>query len=344
MAMNWWYGLVGLQRPRSYPYSWIRQYAELPEFAQQIEAAGFHNMLFTEHHFWYDGYLPSLLVAMAGVAKKTKKLRLGTGALLLPLHDPLRVAEEVALVDNLCDGRLDLGIGVGYRPEEFLGFSTDKRTRGVRCREAMEFLRQVLSGESCTFEGKYYQYNNINISPKPIQKPPPIWYAAGGADTTAYEGGKSGLNYWAGPATGPERVRELLDIYTRGVVDGGLDPGSLGKSVCRDVVVAETKKEAWDIVERQVMPMYSEQLIGYGFLLDEDGKPLLSLEPGDPAYESMLEGIIWGTAAEVTRQLQEYSDMGFTTLNPRLYGAAWDMQTQYRSLKIFSEQVMPYFN
>jgi alkanesulfonate monooxygenase SsuD/methylene tetrahydromethanopterin reductase-like flavin-dependent oxidoreductase (luciferase family) len=343
MAVDWWYGLVGMQRPRSSPYSWVRQYDELAALAQEVEKAGFDSFWLTEHHFWYDGYLPSLLLGLAGIARRTTHIRIGTGALLLPLHDPLRVAEEAVVVDNLSNGRLELGIGVGYRPEEFVGLDSPKKTRGARCREAMEFLRQVLAAESDTFNGKYYHYEDINLTPRPIQTPPPIWYAAGGADATAYEGGKSGLNYWAGPATSSERSRELLATYGKGVADAGLEIGALGTCICRDVAIAETKEDAWGIVENQIMPMYVEQLIGFGFLLDDDGKPLRSLEPGDPAYQGMLGSIVWGTPASVTRQIQDYVEMGFTDVMPRIYGASWDMRIQFESLDMFARQVMPHF-
>ena len=345
MAVDWWYGLVGFQRPRSFPYSWVRQFDECAALAWKVEDAGFDRFFLTEHHFWYDGYLPSLLLGLAGIARSTTHIRIGTGALLLPMHDPLRVAEEAALVDNLCNGRLDLGIGVGYRPEEFVGLDTAKRTRGARCREGMDFLSKVLGPECpCTFEGKYYNYEDIRISPRPLQQPPPVWYAAGGADATAHEGGKAGLNFWAGPATSVERTRELLGIFHKGATDGGIDPASLGSCVCRDVAIADTKQEAWQIVQTQVMPMYVEQLIGFGFLLDDHGNPLLSLKPGDPAYTAMEDSIVWGTPADVARQLEAYVEMGFTDIMPRLYGAAWNMTTQYNSIDLFADEVIPYFD
>ncbi len=343
MTINWWYGLVGMQRPKSYPKSWVAQYAGTPHLAQKAEDAGFDRFYVTEHHFWYDGYLPSLLMTLAAIARHTYRIRIGTGALLLPMHDPLRVAEEAAVVDQLSNGRLDLGIGVGYRPEEFWGLATDKRTRGARCREGMEFLKRVFTEETCTFEGKYYRYENVRLAPRSIQHPPPIWYAAGGANATAYEGGQAGLNYWAGPATPVERTRELLGIFNKGVTDAGLDLAAVGRCVLRDVVVAETQEDAWQVVQAQVMPMYVEQLIGFGFLLDADGNALRSLNPGEPVYEAMQQSIIWGTPAAVARQLEPYVEMGFDNICPRLYGASWDIRRQYESIDLFAEQVMPHF-
>ena len=343
MAINWWYGLVGYQRPRSFPCSWVKQYAETPELARLCEEAGFSSFFLTEHHFWYDGYIPSLFPALAGIARNTKNMRIGTGVVLLPMHDPLRVAEDIAIVDNLANGRLDVGIGVGYRPEEFLGFSSPKKTRGVRSREGMRFLKKVLSEPTCTWDGKHYQYDDIRLSPRPIQQPPPIWYGTGQSEKTTLGCAKAGINIWLPPATSLEAIINLMNLYYKTAEEAGHDRASLGACTARDVVIAETRAEAWRLVEAQVMPMYVDQIIGFGFLLDEDGNPMLELKAGDPAFEAIVDSIVWGTPDDVCRQLEPLVEAGFSHLMPRLYGAAWDFQTQADSIRLFSERVMPHF-
>jgi alkanesulfonate monooxygenase SsuD/methylene tetrahydromethanopterin reductase-like flavin-dependent oxidoreductase (luciferase family) len=343
VAINWWYGLVGYQRPRSFPYSWVRQYAEAPQLAMAAEAAGFSHFFLTEHHFWYDGYIPSLLLGLAGIARHTTRIRLGTGVVLLPLHDPLRVAEEIAVLDNLADGRLDVGIGVGYRPEEFIGLNTAKRTRGVRSREGMDFLKRVLSENPCTFEGKHYRYQDIRISPRPIQPEIPIWYGAGQSEKTTQGAARAGLNLWLPPATSLEHIAALMKLYFDTAVEAGRNPADLGTCIASDVVVAETRAEAWQIVQTQVMPMYVDQIIGFGFLLDADGKPLLELNPGDPAYDGMVDAIVWGTPADVVRRLEPLIELGVSSFMPRLYGASWDLRSQTDGMRLFAEKVMPYF-
>ena len=343
MAIDWWYGLVGYQRPRSYPRSWVTQYAQAPQLARLAEDAGFKGFFLTEHHCWYDGYVPSLLPTLAGIARHTKRIRIGTGVLLLPLHDPLRVAEDIAVVDNLTNGRLDIGIGVGYRPEEFLGFNSEKKTRGVRSREGMRFLKKLLTEETCTWEGKHYQYKDIRISPRPLQRPPPIWYGTGQSEKTAIGCAKSGINVWLPAVNGIDAMTSQLQIYYKTAAQAGFDPASLSACSIIDVAIAETRAQAWRIVQEYILPMWVEQIIGFGFLTDADGNPLRELKPGDPAYEGLVGSFVWGTPDDVCRRLQPLIELGFSHFMPRLYGAAWDMKTLSRSIELFSERVMPYF-
>jgi len=152
-------------------------YAETLDHIAVCEAMGFDVVWLTEHHFIGDAYLPSVLTMAAAVASRTTRVTIGTAVLLLPLHDPLRVAEDAAVVDNLSGGRLRLGLGLGYKLEEFDVFGIDRRQRPGRFEEGVAVLRGAWADEPLTFHGTHFHYDAVPVTPKPVQRPIPIWVA-----------------------------------------------------------------------------------------------------------------------------------------------------------------------
>jgi alkanesulfonate monooxygenase SsuD/methylene tetrahydromethanopterin reductase-like flavin-dependent oxidoreductase (luciferase family) len=130
-AMEFWYGLYGMQSPRVYPRSWARMYQEVVDHAARAEDLGYDSFWLTEHHFWYDGYCPSILPVLAAIARRTSRIGIGTGCLLLALHDPLRDAEDAAFVDVLSNGRLILGLAPGLSAGEIRGTWTRPQDQGL---------------------------------------------------------------------------------------------------------------------------------------------------------------------------------------------------------------------
>ncbi len=132
-------------------------------------------MWLSEHHFLEDGYLPSLLPIAAAAAARTKRLLIGTSVLLLPFHNALRVAEDAAVVDIISGGRFMLGVGLGYRLEEFRTFGVPVKERVARLEEGLEVIRRAWTQERVTFHGRYYHLDGVTVTPKPVQQPhPPI--------------------------------------------------------------------------------------------------------------------------------------------------------------------------
>src|SRR6202167_1312133 len=177
------------------PAQWRRPYADLyAEILDQIvwaEDHGFDDVWLSEHHFIDDGYLPSMLPAAAAIAARTKRTRIPPGVLLMPFHNPVRLAEDIAVVDAISRGRFELGVGVGYKVEEFEGFNVPFSERGARTNEALQIIRRLLDGETLTFKGKFFEFKNVKLTPEPIQKPhPPIWvggFTAPGANRNVYD-------------------------------------------------------------------------------------------------------------------------------------------------------------
>jgi alkanesulfonate monooxygenase SsuD/methylene tetrahydromethanopterin reductase-like flavin-dependent oxidoreductase (luciferase family) len=154
----------------------------------EIEAAdllGVESVWVTEHHFADDDYLPSPMTALAAVAARTRRARFGPYVALGPFHDPLRLAEDAAVLDNFSGGRLELALGSGYRREEFDQFRVERHTRGPRTGELIELLRHAWSPGPISFAGRFFQYTNVDVTPKPVQRRVPIYLGGVGRPVLA---------------------------------------------------------------------------------------------------------------------------------------------------------------
>ena len=153
-----------------------RLYREILDQIAWGENNGFDDVWLSEHHFIEDGYLPSIMPAAAAIAARTNRIRIASGVLLMPLHNPIRLAEDIATVDVISGGRFELGVGIGFKREEFLGFGVSSKERGARTDQSLEIIRRALAGETVTFKSGFFDFQNIKVTPEPIQKPhPPIW-------------------------------------------------------------------------------------------------------------------------------------------------------------------------
>ncbi len=159
----------------------------LPDFYQQmyeqiieVEKLGFDQAWVTEHHFGgYGGTLPHPPTFLAAVAGKTAKIRLGVAVAVLPLHNPLQLAEAYAMADVISGGRLDFGIGKGSEPVEYRKFGMNRDEATQRFTECTEIIRQAWSDGPVNFHGEFYNYDGVDILPKPLQRPHPrIWVGA----------------------------------------------------------------------------------------------------------------------------------------------------------------------
>lgn len=171
--MNIGFGLVTAQRNPADPErrSDADIYEQAVQLARDVEAAGLASIWVSEHHFFDDGYLPSPLPLLAGMATATERIKLGTAILLAPLMDPIRLAEDAAVVDNLSRGRLLLGLGLGWREAESVGLGLDHKTRVSRLESTVETLRAAWAPDGAAGPAGAVVY------PKPHQPGgPPIWF------------------------------------------------------------------------------------------------------------------------------------------------------------------------
>jgi len=330
--MEFWSGIGGLAKLRAAPLSLALDYAELVDRACELEAMGFEGFGGAEHHFTYDGFCPSPLVALASLALATQRIKLVTGALVLTLHDPLRIAEDAATLDRLSGGRLVLGLGMGYRPLEFDGLAAEKRTRGARLGEMMQVLRAALSEERFSFHGKHYRYDDVAVRPRPVQRPhPPLWLCGGTTLAAARRAGNGGWPYWLATSTF-EHAEACVQAYREAGREEGVPPDSLRVAVFKDFCLAPTVEKAERVRGRMLEWFYDEHILGFGYLVDESGKHLYNPPRSHPLYQRFVEGIFAGTPEMAIAEVQRYERLGVE---------AMFVATAQRD--IFAREVMPAF-
>ena len=154
-------------------------YAAILDQVAWLDGLGLDLAWFTEHHFVDDGYLPSWVPIAGAMAARTKRIRFNTDICLLPFNHPIRLAEDLAVLDNLSNGRVEIGCGMGYAPHEFRGFGMPVARRVSLTDEGVEVLKRCFTGEKFSFHGKRYHFDDVRIAPGYVQQGgPPLWLAA----------------------------------------------------------------------------------------------------------------------------------------------------------------------
>jgi probable F420-dependent oxidoreductase len=203
------------------------------------EDLGYDEIWLTEHHFAEDGYSPAILPIAAAIAAITKRIRIGTYLVLLPLHNAVRVAEDAATIDVISNGRFDLGVGQGYAPGEFAAYGVDRKTRARRLEEGIEVIRGAWTKEDFSYEGRQYKVKNVRLMPRPVQSPhPPLWIGAG-APKAIERAGRMGCHFMglANPA-----AQETYDAALR---QAGRNPKEFSAAQLHFTYVGRTTDEAW---------------------------------------------------------------------------------------------------
>jgi luciferase family oxidoreductase group 1 len=211
------------------------------------EDLGFSSVWAAEHHFSDYGVLPSPVLGLATVARLTSTIRLGTGIVVLPFHNPIRVAEELAFLDNVSNGRLEVGVGRGYRPRELDGFGvklTDTRSIAT---EALEVIRQAWTQPEVNFHGTHFNFEDLPVRPKPLQQPHPRVYLGSLSPETFPLVGKLGVNLLFTPTFRDEEdIPAQIERYHEAVREHGDDPKRRRIGALRMIYVADTTKRAME--------------------------------------------------------------------------------------------------
>ena len=301
--MEFWTGGIGLAKVRAMPGALADGYDTYVRDAEIAEEMGFDGWGAPEHHFTYDGFVPAPLQALAAAAAVTTKIKLVTGAMLLTLSDPIAAAEAAATLDVLSGGRVVLGLGMGYRPLEFAGMGTAKRTRGRRLVEGMQVIEAATSGEEFTYQGEHYGYRDVRVRPAPQQRPIPMWFCGGTSEAAARRAGEAGLAYWLANSSF-ERIEAMVTEYRRVGAGAGWPEGRLRTAAFKDVCIGATMAEALAMRQIFVDSFYEEHILGYGYLVDDDGNHVYNPPHDDPMYQRFLDSFFCGTSEMVVEELK----------------------------------------
>lgn len=338
--MKFGIGYFSLQSPPFSPRSHKELYSEMLDEISTADQMGFDSAWLTEHHFLNDGYCPSLLVTAAAIAARTKKIRIGTGVLLMPLHDPVRVAEDAAVVDLISGGRLILGLGLGYRPEEFAGFGRSLKERRARMEESIEILNKSWMDEPFNHNGKYYKLDNINVTPKPVQKPIPIWIGAF-TEPAIRRAARIGAPLYV-PAIGViPIVKYLFDMHSSLLKEYGRNPDDFEKPLVREIYISDQKSDKiWEKIKENVT-YTAKGYASWGSMVDRQGN-LLS-DPTDPIlYDIARDQSIIGTPEECIDTIKRYQEeLPIDNLICRFKFPGISHEEAMRSMRLFTEKVLP---
>ena len=225
MSLRVGIGPVTGQVPPGSPRSVADEYADILGLARLAEACGFDSLWVSEHHGADDGYLPSLLVVLGAVAAVTERLGLGTAVVLGPFQDPLRFAEDCAVVDQLARGRLQVGLGAGWRHAEFGAFAIPIRERVGRTAELVRICRAAWEGVRFSFHGTYFSYDDVAVTPAPFGRIPIL--LAGNVPAAAARAGRSGDGYLATPHGRIADFRRQVEVFDAAARAAGRDPERL---------------------------------------------------------------------------------------------------------------------
>lgn len=231
-----------------------RHFEERLKLIEAYDRAGYYAYHLAEHHNTPLGYAPSPSVFLAAVAQRTRRIRLGALVYILPAHHPLRLAEEICMLDHLSRGRLEVGVGRGASPHELAYFGVDPEQAPAMYVEAYNVIRQALTASEVNFSGKYYRFENVPIEMRPAQLPhPPFWYAVPVPDGAAWPAQNALHIVCAGPLP---HVRAITDRYRAEWAAAGNASDNIPLlGINRFVVAADTDREAL-VLGRRAWPKF----------------------------------------------------------------------------------------
>ncbi len=312
-----------------------RVYAETFEQVVLAEQWGLELCWFTEHHFLEDGYLPNFVPVAGAAAALTTKMRFSTDICLLPFRHPVRLAEDLAILDNISNGRMELGVGMGYAIGEFDGFGIPRPRRVSLTEECIEVLRLAWTGERFSFSGKRYNFSDLRVTPDPVQPGgPPLWMGAT-SEASARRAARFDTHLLPQGARGA-----VLDPWAVELRASGRDPSQYRVGVIRGVFVTEDPEREWAEIakaERYRRDVYID-------LIKASKDQVMGGRPEGPRQPIPLNPLQW-TVGSVEHCVEELSTMmaehGITDLVTWGGPPGLAPSVMNASLERFAKEVIP---
>ena len=340
--MKFGVGLFSMQTHKDLPGLTHRDlYRNTLENVKLAEDVGFHSAWLSEHHFLEDGYCSSPLTMAAAMAASTSSIRLGTGALILTLHNPVRIAEDAATVDLISNGRFDLGVAIGYRKEEFEGFNIPINYRPSRIEEGIEILRRSWGNEPFTFEGKRFSFENIDVTPKPVQQPIPIYIGAF-EEPAIRRAGRLGCPLLIGPGRTTQMIKDTIGWFNESAAEAGHNPDNIEHILIRETFLADTREKALEGGTEYIINMYKFYFT-LGVKIVIRGEQVQSID--DPLFEHLAEDrFMIGTPGYCIDEINKYrEETGIHYICNRMVFPQAPNEAISGCIKLFGEEVIGKF-
>ena len=310
------------------------------EQISEAEKLGFDQAWVTEHHFGgYGGTLPHPPTFLAAAAQMTSRIRLGIAVAVLPLHNPLDLAEAYAMTDVISNGRLDFGIGKGSEPVEYRKFGVDQNEATARFKESIEIICQAWSDGPVNFRGEFFSYQNVNILPKPLQRPHPrVWVGATRSEDTFRYAGANDFDLMTVPFVHPstDSLHALVKNYRDELARNGHD-------FVRREVLGKFHIYVSDSFERGMreaapfMKNYSD--------IHHAADPERKLTNRDIGSDMARGFIIVGDPERCVDTIRRWHEEGgLTTFSGTFHFGGMPQEMALKNLRRFAERVMPALN
>jgi alkanesulfonate monooxygenase SsuD/methylene tetrahydromethanopterin reductase-like flavin-dependent oxidoreductase (luciferase family) len=280
-------GIYSMQSVPQRPDSHVKLYRDLLDDAELAEGLGFDSIWLSEHHFWFDGYCPADLVAAGAVLGRTSRLGVGTAVMLLPMHSVQKVADDAVVLGRLGDGRLSVGVGLGYRDSEFDGFGVKRQERGRLMDSMLPRLAEACSAAS----------------------PPVPVYVGVASEVAAARAGRLGLPLFADSTMNIAELEAVMSTYNAAAAASGVALPD-HHALQRDVFVTDDPERDWAMLLPELR--YMRRQYGAWSSPPHEGEPVSTyIGRLEADVEAKLKNLIFGDREMVAARLREFADLGF---------------------------------
>jgi len=321
------------------------------------EELGFDEVWFTEHHFIDYGLSVDPATLASAAASRTRRVRIGLAAAILPFHHPLRLAEQMALVDIISQGRLDVGVGRGNRPAEFAGYRVPQQESRERFDETVDVMQRAWTEERFSYRGRFFTFDDVRVIPKPVQRPhPPLYQVCvtkDGIENTALRGWPMLNSVLFGPV---DQLVANRDTYVNTLEKAGRSQAEIQAllarwGVSRQIYVADTDARALE--EAKAAEIWYQESFRRFVIPEriEDAHP--TLQPAFRAMADRLGKVTWeGLVAEtlafgspdtITRHIEYMRSLGVGQVLCWMNFGGLSQHKIRRSMELFAREVMPRF-
>ena len=306
---------------------------ELITQTELAKEAGFDLISMGEHHFTDDDQYLLNESCLSHVAEHVGDMRLVSTLVLLPYHNPARIAELGATLDLLTDGQFSMGVGLGYRQKEYDVFGVDRDHAVGRFAEGVEIIKRLWTEDSVTYDGEHFQLDDVSIRPQPVQDPrPPLW--AGASNESSVRRAARKTDTFLGAHVPFDLAKRQVEDFRNERAKTGLGEGEVG--FIREAYVAETTEKAESIVREPLMGKY-ESYSSWG---QDD---VIGGDDFDSPWEKLKhERFLVGTPEEVCADIERYKqamDLDYIFLRTQFPGSS--PEDVHASIKLFGDEVIP---
>lgn len=320
--------------------SFAQRYDNVFEMVEFGDGHGFDSVWFTEHHFSDYGYSPNPLMLLQKAAEVAPHLRLGTAILVLPLWHPIRLAEDIATLDVLSGGRVDLGIGRGYQPYEFNSLGVDLSLNRDMFNESLKIITESLATDDYSYDGRYWQVPETTVFPKPIQQPhPPIWMAATSPPSirSAVENGYHLCTGTGGLVDELKMRNAFIDVCAE---RAGVDMHGIERAANRFVFCSENPADISEAIDEAMWQIRVSRVLSSGGS-PHAGRNDAPTYEGEPDKDAWQERMIIGDPDECLRRINELAEAGITYIFGLFQFGGLKQRLAMDSIRLFDEHVRP---